>query len=102
MRRAGSSPSTPDTGIGILGLVPVSRVLLDGLGLSDTPYRSILDLLIHAYATILAYQLTRSNVLRLVILVFRTEVTIVFGHLTNAGIGGASLTSTGFKFSLRA
>lgn len=50
---------------------------LDRLGLSDRPYRSTLGLLIHVYTTILAYQLTHSDVFHLVILVFRIEVMLL-------------------------
>jgi len=47
---------------------------LDRLGLSNRPYRSTVGLLVHVYTTMLAYQLTRSGVFYLVILVFRVEV----------------------------
>jgi hypothetical protein len=47
---------------------------LDRLGLSSRPYRSTVGLLVHVYTTMLAYQLTRSDVFYLVILVFRIEV----------------------------
>jgi hypothetical protein len=42
--------------------------------LSNRPYRSTVGLLVHVYTTMLAYQLTRSDVFYLVILVFRIEV----------------------------
>ncbi len=38
---------------------------LDRLGLSDRPYRSTTGLLVHVYVTVLAYQLTRSAILKL-------------------------------------
>ena len=50
---------------------------LDGLGLSERPYRSTRGCVLHVYTAILAYQLTRSGAFEFWFCLFRIEGVIV-------------------------
>jgi hypothetical protein len=81
-------PPSTGTSPALVGLVPKREQVLyrghrrvettfsslDRLGLSDRPYRSTTGLLVHVYVTILAYQFTRSAILKLRLCLFRIGV----------------------------